>query len=144
MHETLLATVFCDAMKAHPACAPLANALQWQTTDSKTVTTPPAVVFSARDVVPVGYKLYCTGTVEVKLESSMDDETNNETHIARSNLLLAAINDTGDTNLRDAINGANHRRLVHRGCVLIGGGRGVDGRKWTASMLLRVLFAPVS
>ncbi len=143
MHETLLATVFCDAVKAHPACAPLANVLQWQTTDSKTTTTPPAAVFSARDVVPLGYRAYFTGTVEVKLESSLDDEASNETHLARANLLLAAVNDGTAASLKDAINAAAPRRLVHRGQVLIGGGRGVDGRRWTATILLRVLFAPL-
>ena len=145
MHEVLLSSVYADAVKAHPACLSLATALQWQTPESKTAQVNSGIVtFSARDVVPVGVKNYHYATLEMKLESQIDDtEGGRATHLARANLLLVAVKDEDPTTcLQHAINTAVPRRLIHKGHVITGGGRPTESRNWTASVLLRVLFAP--
>jgi hypothetical protein len=145
MNEVPLSLAFCDAVKTHPACASLATVLQWRVPEMKEPQTLPSVTFSARDVQDIGVGAACTGTVEVRLEAQSDDEVNDESHIARANLILAALRDRTETNIRQVINSAVPRRVRLCGnYAFAGGGRGVDGRRWVATVLLRVGFVPAS
>lgn len=144
MYETLLATTICGAVKAHPACVSLVDVLQWRVPETKDALVLPAVSFGVRDVVPVGVGEFCTGILEVKLEAQSDDETSSETQIARANLITAAFNDVDPvTSLRVVVNGANPRKINLSGYAKVGGGRGVEGRRWTSTALYKVGFAPV-